>query len=205
MRVVLVGQKWLAVQLLERCRTLGIEIVLVVVPAPVDGQPDSLERAAAAQGLAVCRTGWRLGAEQVPPCDLVLAAHAHAYIDAGARGQARLGALGFHPSLLPRHRGRDAVRWAVHMREAVTGGSLYWMDDGADTGPVVAQSWCHIRPDDTPTTLWRRELAPMGLDLFDQVLARLLAGERCQGVAQDEALATWEPAWSGKRLGVRTG
>lgn len=161
MRVVLVGQKWLAVQLLERCRTLGIEIVLVVVPAPVDGQPDSLERAAAAQGLAVCQTGWRLGAEQVPPCDLVLAAHAHAYIDAGARGQARLGALGFHPSLLPRHRGRDAVRWAVHMREAVTGGSLYWMDDGADTGPVVAQSWCHIRPDDTPTTLWRRELAPM--------------------------------------------
>jgi methionyl-tRNA formyltransferase len=196
MRVVLVGQKWLAVQLLERCLALGIEVAQVIAPEPQHGaEPDSLERAASARGIPVCRAGRHVRAEQVPPCDVLLAAHAHSFIGAAARSKARLGALGYHPSLLPRHRGRDAIHWAVHMREAVTGGSLYWMNDGADTGPVVAQAWCHIRPGDTATTLWRRDLAPIGLTLFDQVLVRLKAGDLCEGVEQDPALATWEPAW----------
>lgn len=196
MRVVLVGQKWLAVQLLERCLALGIEVAQVIAPEPQHGaEPDSLERAASARGVPVCRAGRHVMAEQVPPCDVLLAAHAHSFIGAAARGKARLGALGYHPSLLPRHRGRDAIHWAVHMREPVTGGSLYWMDDGADTGPVVAQAWCHIRPGDTAATLWRRDLAPMGLALFEQVLGKLTVGEPCDGLAQDEELATWEPAW----------
>lgn len=201
MRVVLVGQKWLAVQLLERCLALGIEVAQVIAPEPPSGaEADSLERAASARGIPVCRAGRRILAEQIQACDVLLAAHAHSFIGAAARGKARLGALGYHPSLLPRHRGRDAIRWAVHMREPVTGGSLYWMDDGADTGPIVAQGWCHIRPGDTAATLWRRELAPMGLTLFEQVLVRLLAGDLCEGVEQDAALATWEPSWSPQAL-----
>lgn len=197
MRVVLVGQKWLAVQLLERCLALGIEVAQVIAPEPQPGAgPDSLERAALALGIPTCRAGRRVSVDQVPACDVILAAHAHAFICSQARAKARLGALGYHPSLLPRHRGRDAIHWALHMREPVTGGSLYWMDDGADTGPVVAQGCCHIRPGDTAVTLWRRDLAPMGLALFDQVLRKLLAGDPCAGAAQAPELATWEPAWS---------
>lgn len=201
MRVVLVGQKWLAVQLLELCLAQGIEVAQVVAPEPGPGcGPDSLERAARTQGIPICRARRCIEANQLPPCDVILAAHAHSFIGAAARAKARLGALGYHPSLLPKHRGRDAIRWALHMREPVTGGSLYWMDDGADTGPGVAQSWCHVRPDDTPASLWHRELAPMGIALFNQVLTRLKAGDRCKGVDQDEALASWEPSWSSGRL-----
>ena len=201
MRGVLVGQKWLAAQLLERCVALGTEVVQIIAPEPLAGaEPDSLERAAAARGIRVCRAGQYIRADQVPTCDLILAAHAHAFIDASARAKARLGALGYHPSLLPRHRGRDAIRWALHMHEPITGGSLYWMDDGADTGPVVAQDWCHVRPGDTAASLWRRDLAPMGLSLFDQVLGRLMDGDPCKGVAQDAELATWEPAWTPRIL-----
>lgn len=201
MRIVLVGQKWLAVRLLELCIARGIDVVQVVVPEPGPGcEPDSLERAASAQGIPTCRAGRRIEADQVPPCDVILAAHAHSFIGAATRAKARLGALSYHPSLLPRHRGRDAIRWVLYMREPVTGGSLYWMDDGADTGPVVAQSWCHVRADDTPATLWRRELAPIGLELFSQVLTRLSEGAPCGGEPQDPALASWEPAWATGRL-----
>ena len=56
------------------------------------------------------------------------------------------------------------------MREPVTGGTLYRMDDGADTGGILLQDWRHIRPDDTAQSLWQRELAPMGLRLFRQYL-----------------------------------
>lgn len=200
MRVVLIGQKWLAARLLRQCFADGLQVIQVIAPGHGASEPDSLEREAHALGLRASRLSGRLHADQVEPCDLILAAHAHAFIDASVRAKAKLGALGYHPSLLPRPRGRDAVRWAVHMREPVTGGSLYWMDDGADTGPVVAQAWCHIRPDDTPADLWRRELAPMGLRLFAETLAKLAAGNPCQGEPQDPSLATWEPAWKVSKL-----
>ncbi|WP_428496421.1 hypothetical protein [Pseudomonas chlororaphis] len=64
------------------------------------------------------------------------------------------------------------------MRDPITGGSVYWLDDGTDTGPVLLQNWCHVRSDDTAQLLWRRETAPMGLRLFSQALAMLDA--RCR-------------------------
>jgi methionyl-tRNA formyltransferase len=131
--------------------------------------------------------------------DLIVAAHAHCYITTEARQKARLGAIGYHPSLLPLHRGRDAIGWSIRMHEPVTGGSVYWMDDRADGGPVIAQDWCFIRPGDTSADLWRRELAPMGLRLFRDALERIARGETA-GRLQDEALATWEPSLTPRRL-----
>jgi methionyl-tRNA formyltransferase len=129
-----------------------------------------------------------------------VAAHAHAFITAGARQATRHGSLGYHPSLLPRHRGRDAVRWTIHMGDAIAGGSAYWMDDGADTGPIAAQDWCHVLPGDDARTLWRRDLAPMGLRLLERVLAALDQGI-VTATPQTEAAATWEPAFgAGRKL-----
>jgi methionyl-tRNA formyltransferase len=90
------------------------------------------------------------------------------------------------------------------MREQVTGGTTYWMDDGADTGPIAAQDWCWIAPGDTPEALWRRELAPMGLALFERVLAQLEQGQ-VPATPQDAALATWEPAWKPSPLARSSG
>lgn len=143
-------------------------------------------------------------AADIPPgADLIVAAHAHAFIDAGARAATRLGALGYHPSLLPRHRGRDAVRWAIHMGDPVTGGTVFWMDDGADTGPVVRQDWCHILPGETAPELWRRALAPMGLRLLAEALRDLDYGVSV-AIAQDDRAATWEPAFESGKLGGKT-
>ncbi|WP_322080220.1 formyltransferase family protein [Burkholderia cenocepacia] len=200
MRLMIVGQKWLGAELLKQCVVAGHEVASVAAPA-VDGEEyDRLYSAAQQLGVRASIVGRQLDPSSVPDgVDLILAAHAHAFVPRAARDRARLGALGYHPSLLPRHRGRDAVRWAIHMREAVTGGTVYWMDDGADTGPIAVQEWCHIRPDDTPAALWRRELGPMGLRLFAAALAMLERGE-CPRLEQDPALATWEPAIHSKPL-----
>ena len=124
------------------------------------------------------------------------------HIECSAMSLRHLGALGYHPSLLPRHRGRDAVRWAIHMGDHVTGGTVYWMDDGADTGPMAAQGWCWVRPGDTAEELWRRDLGPLGVRLFARALGAIEAG--CPlAVPQDPELATWEPAFGpARRLGV---
>ena len=196
MRLFIAGQKWLAQALLEQCRAEGHEVVGVAAPSPDDG----FARAAVAVGIDVAVAQRRLDSSAVPDgVDLILCAHAHCFIPADTRARARLGALGYHPSLLPRHRGRDAIRWAIHMREPFTGGTIYWMDDGADTGPLALQAWCHILPEDDAGTLWRRELGPLGLHLFSTALA-LAAEDRLPRVDQDEALATWEPSFSAPRL-----
>lgn len=200
MRIALVGQKWLGAEALQLLLDRGDDVALVAAPTPENGEADRLARAGRAAGIDVVACGRRLTADLMPSgCDLIVAAHAHAYITAGARAATRLGALGYHPSLLPRHRGRDAVRWAIHMREPVTGGTAYWMDDGADTGPIAAQGWCHIRPDDDPQTLWRRALAPLGIALLGSVLEDLDQGVVTR-IPQDPALATWEPAFNGVKL-----
>lgn len=148
--------------------------------------------------------GWTIlpivGMSAVPACDMAVAAYCQRFIPANVRARCGLGVLAYHPSLLPRHRGRDAVRWTIAMREPVAGGSVYWMDDGADTGPIEAQDWCHVMPGEDAAALWRRELAPMGVRLLIQAVSRLAGGERPRAVPQDERAATWEPAFTRQRL-----
>lgn len=132
--------------------------------------------------------------------DLLVCAHLHTYLGEWARETARLGAVGYHPSLLPRHRGRDAVRWTIHMGDPIAGGTVYRMDEGVDTGPILAQDWCHVRPGWTASDLWREELFPMGLRLLSRVACFRSSGEWA-GQEQDEAVATWEPSWERPGLG----
>ncbi len=61
-------------------------------------------------------------------------------------------------------------------------------------GDVLAQRHVFIRPDDTAEELWRRDLAPLGVELLAAVVARVAAEGYVHGRAQDEALATWEPS-----------
>ena len=196
MRVMIVGQKWLAAELLRLCLARGDDVVAVSAPR----MDDRLAALATAEGIPVCQVPRRLTGEWVPAgVDVLLCANAHVFVTAEARGKARLGALGYHPSLLPRHRGRDAIRWALHMGDVVTGGTVYWLDDGADTGPIAAQDWCWVEPGDTPESLWRRVLGPMGLRLFDQVLAALDTGA-VPSASQDARMATWEPSFNPGKL-----
>lgn len=192
MRVMIVGQKWLGAEALKMCLARGDDVAAVSSPR-VD---DRLAVEAVHAGVPMCQVPRRLDASWVPDgVDLILCAHAHVFVTACARSKTRYGALGYHPSLLPRHRGRDAIRWAIHMGDKITGGSVYWMDDGADTGDIAAQDWCWINPGDTPESLWRGQLAPMGLRLLSNVLAGLDYGIAPK-TPQNPALATWEPGFT---------
>ena len=191
MKIVLFGQKWLAVEVLRGLSRLpGVEIIAVCP----DTEQDRLVDEARQRGIPIA------GMSAVPACDMAVAAYCQRFIPASVRARCSLGVLAYHPSLLPRHRGRDAVRWTIAMRDPVAGGTVYWMDEGADTGPIEAQDWCHVLPGEDAAALWRRELAPMGVRLLVQAVSRLAGGERPRAVPQDERAATWEPAFTRQRL-----
>lgn len=199
MRVMIVGQKWFGAEALRLCLARGDDVAAVSAPR-VD---DRLAAVAVDAGVPLCQVDRRLDAQWAPErLDLILCAHAHVFVTQEARQKARLGALGYHPSLLPRHRGRDAIHWAIHMRDQITGGTAYWLDDGADTGDIAAQDWCWVRPGDTADELWRRDLAPMGLRLLATVLGALDAGMIPRWPQPDHS-ATWEPAFKASRLASR--
>lgn len=55
------------------------------------------------------------------------------------RATARLGALGYHPTLLPAMRGRAALAWTLLLDVRRTGGTLFWLTDEVDAGDIAAQ------------------------------------------------------------------
>jgi methionyl-tRNA formyltransferase len=145
----------------------------------------------------------QVGAEVIRGCkeadvpegvDLIVAAHSHDFISEKARLRSKLGGIGYHPSLLPLHRGKDAVEWAIRMGDKVTGGTVYRLSNKVDGGNILAQRHVFIRPDDTAKTLWRRDLCPLGIEMLSSAVSAAEAEGYRDGLKQSEELASWEPS-----------
>ncbi len=97
--------------------------------------------------------------------------------------------VGYHPAPLPRLRGRGVLPWTILLNEPVTAASLFWIDGGVDTGPLIGQRFFLLAPDETATTLYAKHMAALA-GLLDECLPKLLAGV-APASAQDERCATW--------------
>jgi methionyl-tRNA formyltransferase len=105
----------------------------------------------------------------------------------------RRGVLGMHPTLLPQGRGRAAIPWAILKGLPETGVTLFQLDEGVDTGPILAQERLPIAPDETATTLYAR-VAEAHRRLMRRVWPDL-AGGRIAPIPQDESRAS---VWPGR-------
>ncbi len=192
MKVALIGSRWFGAQVLQLLRDRGDDVTVVAPDAD-----DRLAQAAKAAGIPCVLLGGRrrvAGGDVPDGIDVVLAAHSHAFISAEARAKARRAAIGYHPSLLPRHRGIAAVEWTIRCGDPIAGGSVYHLSDEMDAGPLAAQDWCFVYPGEDAGSLWRRALAPMGLRLLAQVVEYIDIFGRAEARAQDERAATYAPA-----------
>ncbi len=87
-----------------------------------------------------------------------------------ALAAAKLGGIGYHPSLLPRHRGIAAVEWTIKERDPIAGGTVYHLADRMDAGAIAAQEWVFVKKGETARELWERALAPLGYKLLGDVI-----------------------------------
>ena len=85
------------------------------------------------------------------------------------------GCVGFHASLLPRHRGRAPVNWAILRGETETGNTMIFLEPEADAGDIVDQHAVAIGPEDTCATVYAK-LAEAGAAMLREHLPALLAG-----------------------------
>jgi methionyl-tRNA formyltransferase len=136
------------------------------------------------------RHGWNIVDEQ--PYHLQILANVTRILSVKELESAMFGTLCFHPSLLPRHRGRDAVYWTLQMGDTETGVTWFWIDKGIDTGPIAIQHAVHVPEDTSPGRLYYQTLVPLGIELLEELLPRLACGDIPREI-QDERLATYEP------------
>jgi methionyl-tRNA formyltransferase len=192
MKCTLVGSRFFGATVFEALRNDGTEIARVVAPAA----DDRLAVAAQDAGLPVhiLENPRNVPADAIAKGnDLIVAAHTHARVSREALARSRLGGIGYHPSLLPRHRGIAAVEWTILEGDPIAGGSVYHLADTMDAGAIAAQDWCFVAKGETARELWERALAPMGLDLLTQVVRHARQHGEVPARAQDERFATKAP------------
>jgi methionyl-tRNA formyltransferase len=99
------------------------------------------------------------------------------------------GCLNVHPSLLPRYRGAAPIQRALMQGERVTGVTLMLLDEGMDTGDIIACEESSIDESDNALSL-RGKLASLGARMLVETLPLFLSGA-ITPVAQDETMATY--------------
>ena len=124
--------------------------------------------------------------------DLVCVATFPYLLPASVLAVPRLGALGVHPSLLPRHRGPEPLFWTYHDGDAEAGVTAFWMNAGEDSGDVVFQEAIPLERGRPGPDLYA-EVARRGAALLARAVMAVEAGHAPR-VAQDPARATRDPA-----------
>ena len=185
MRFVIVGQKWFAGAVLDLAASHG-EVVAVLGTA---GACRFTEKAAE-RGIPIATD--MVDLERMMRgrmVDLLITAHATKFVPATVRALAA-AAIGYHPSLLPRHRGARAVQATIAAGDAIAGGTVFHLADGWDEGPIAFQDWCFVPPGSIAADLWRDELAPMGLDLLGNAISFYARRRVLPALRQDDRFAT---------------
>jgi methionyl-tRNA formyltransferase len=196
LKVFISGQKYFGQQVFRLCNELDF-VEIVGVCAPLDDK--YITRLAHTFNVPVIPAG-TLKADTFPEgVDLGITAHSFDYIGRRTRHKSKHGWIGYHPSLLPRHRGRSSIEWALRMRDPITGGTVFWLNDGIDRGDIAYQDFCFIDPalyaqesKKAAKTIWEHELQDMGLRLLEQALKDIHNGILIKK-PQDKRYSTFEP------------
>ena len=196
-RVFISGQKYFGELVFSMISQLEY-VEIVGVCAPLDDK--YLAHLARKFDVPVIPAG-TLNADTLPDnVDVGITAHSFDYIGRKTRYKAKIGWIGYHPSLLPRHRGRSSIEWAVRMRDAITGGTVFWLNSGIDRGDIAYQDWIFINPKlygvdpkSAAKTLWEHELQAMGLRLIRQALSDIHQGIILKK-PQEKEYSTFEPS-----------
>ena len=102
-----------------------------------------------------------------------------------------LGTIQYHPSLLPKYRGPSSINWPIINGDTKTGLTIFWPDEGLDTGPILLQKTVSINPDDTLGSLYFEKLFPVGVNAMCEAVNLVKKGQAPK-VNQDHSQATYQ-------------
>ena len=195
MRIVIVGQGPFGEKVLEALIQKGEEIVGIF--SPPDKRGEGMKSLAEKSGIpffcpSLMKDPQVYDAYAKLKPELAILAFVTDIIPEKLLAVPSLGAICYHPSLLPRHRGASAINWAIIRGDTRTGLTVFWVDKGIDTGPILLQKEVEIGPDETTGSLYFNKLFPMGIDAMVEAVELIKKG-KAPKIPQDESEATYEP------------
>lgn len=198
MRIILIGQAAFAEKSLEKIVSKGDEVVAVYCPPDLpNGKFDPVKQKALDLGVPV-RQHKSFKAPEVREefialnADLAILAFVSFIVPQRVFSVPRLGSICFHPSLLPQYRGASAINWALIKGETVTGLTLFWVDRGIDTGPILLQKEVPVDPEDTTGSLYFNKIFPLGIEAIGEAVDLIKRGNPPR-IVQDESKASYDP------------
>jgi len=202
LRIALFGQAPLALQCLDDLIAAEHDVVAVFAP-PDASRPDPLAARARELGLRVLQRRFFQRRDGQPleraldeyaelAVDLNVLASMTSFLPSAITDAPKHKSICFHPSLLPRYRGGNALQWQIIEGERETGVSIFIPDAGVDTGPIVVQkAGVTIEETDTTATLFFQKLAPLGAEALREAVERIDRGD-LRASLQDEADASFQ-------------
>jgi methionyl-tRNA formyltransferase len=197
MRIVVHGQQAFGKAVLEALLKRGEDVIAVyAAPEKPGAKADPLKEAALAAKLPVYQPASYRKPEvweefRVLKPDLQVMAFVTLFVPEEFLNIPSKGSIQYHPSLLPKYRGPSAINWPIIQGETETGLSIFWPDNGLDTGDVLLQKKTHIGPDDSLGSVYFDRLFPMGVEAMLEAVDLVKAG-KAPRIKQDHAQATYE-------------
>ena len=197
MRIIVNGQQAFGKAVLEALLNQGENVVGVFCAPDRQGRPeDPIKTCANEAGLPVFQPSsfkkedvWQQMRDLKP--DLGVMAYVTLIVPEVALSIPALGTIQYHPSLLPMHKGPSSINWPIIFGEKKTGLSIFWPDDGLDTGPILLQKEVAIGPDDTLGSLYFNSLFPMGVRAMLESI-ELVRLDEAPRIDQDPNAGTYE-------------
>ena len=197
MRIVVHGQQAFGKAVLEALLKRGENVVAVYAAPEKEGQKaDPLKEAALAANLPVYQPVsykdskiWEEFKALKP--DLQVMAFVTLFVPEEFLNIPTHGSIQYHPSLLPAYRGASAINWPIIKGESETGLSIFWPDNGLDTGDVLVQKKTPISKTDTLGTIYFDRLFPMGVEAMMESVDLVKTG-KAPRIKQDHDKATYE-------------
>ena len=197
MRIVVHGQQAFGKAVLEALLKRGENVIAVyVAPEKPGAKADPLKEAALAAKLPVYQPAsykdpkvWEEFKAMKP--DLQVMAFVTLFVPEDFLNIPTHGSIQYHPSLLPLYRGASAINWPIIKGEKETGLSIFWPDNGLDTGDILVQKKTPISDKDTLGTVYFDRLFPMGVEAMLESVDLVKAG-KAPKIKQDHSKATYE-------------
>ena len=197
MRIAVHGQQAFGKAVLEALLKRGDNVIAVYAAPEKPGQKiDPLKEAALTADLPVYQPASYRKQEvrdefRALKPDLQVMAFVTLFVPSEFLNMPTYGSIQYHPSLLPKGRGASAINWPIIQGESETGLSIFWPDDGLDTGDVLLQKKTPISDTDTLGSVYFDRLFPMGVEAMLEAVDLVKAG-KAPRIKQDESLATYE-------------
>ena len=198
MRISIIGQSAFGKSVLEALAKNNVdEIVGVFAPPTREGRPDDpISESAHALNVPVFEFKRLRDKEAITQFktvqpELCIMAFVTDIVPMEMINYPILGTIQYHPSLLPLHRGPSSINWPIINGESTTGLTIFWPDNGLDTGPVLMQKTVEITTKETLGDLYFKKLFPLGVEAIIESVELVRSG-KAPKIVQDESMATYE-------------